>query len=181
MLTNTNNQVVPSSSPELAKNQPSNRDITLETIHLSHAVPGKVLVDDISVQVRRGEVLAVVGPSGAGKSSFLRLLNRLDEPTGGTVLLDNQDYHQLAPRELRRRVGMVMQAAYLFPGTVAENVRFGPRQQGKDLSLSQIDALLIEVGLEGFQPKCGAPVGRRGAACVASPHAGEPTGGAATR
>ncbi len=150
MLTNTNNQVVPSSSPELAKNQPSNRDITLETIHLSHAVPGKVLVDDISVQVRRGEVLAVVGPSGAGKSSFLRLLNRLDEPTGGTVLLDNQDYHQLAPRELRRRVGMVMQAAYLFPGTVAENVRFGPRQQGKDLSLSQIDALLMEVGLQGF-------------------------------
>jgi UDP-glucose/iron transport system ATP-binding protein len=70
------------------------------------------------VQVRTGEVMAVVGPSGAGKSSFLRLLNRLDEPTGGTVRLDGRDYRELDPRNLPRRVGMVMQSAFLFPGTV---------------------------------------------------------------
>jgi putative ABC transport system ATP-binding protein len=111
---------------------------------------GKVLVDDISIKVRQGEVLAVIGPSGAGKSSFLRLINRLDEPTGGTVCLAGLDYHQLAPRELRRRVGMVMQSAYLFPGTVAENLCFGPRQHGEDLLASEIDSLLEEVGLAGF-------------------------------
>ena len=61
---------------------------TLSAKRLSRAVGGKLLVDDITVQVEMGEVLAVVGPSGAGKSSFLRLLNRLDEPTGGTVLVD---------------------------------------------------------------------------------------------
>jgi putative ABC transport system ATP-binding protein len=94
-------------------------------MRLSRAVAGKVLVDDINVQVRAGEVMAVVGPSGAGKSSFLRLLNRLDEPTGGTVHLDGRDYRELAPRDLRRRVGMVMQSANLFPGTVAANVAFG--------------------------------------------------------
>ena len=77
----------------------------LATKHLSRAVGSKFLVDDISVQVEAGEILAVVGPSGAGKSSFLRLLNRLDEPTGGTVLLDGQDYKDIPPRELRRRVG----------------------------------------------------------------------------
>jgi putative ABC transport system ATP-binding protein len=55
----------------------------LATKHLSRAVGGKLLVDDISVQVEAGEILAVVGSSGAGKSSFLRLLNRLDEPTDG--------------------------------------------------------------------------------------------------
>jgi putative ABC transport system ATP-binding protein len=76
----------------------------LETQNLSRAIVGKVLVNDISVEVQQGEVLAVVGPSGAGKSSFLRLLNRLDEPTGGTVLLDGQNYIEIAPRELRRRV-----------------------------------------------------------------------------
>ncbi len=122
----------------------------LETRNLTRAITGKVLVDDISVQVQQGEILAVVGPSGAGKSSFLRLINRLDEPTGGTVYLAGEDYHQLAPRELRRRVGMVMQSAYLFPGTVAENLCFGPRQHGEDLLASQIDSLLEEVGLEGF-------------------------------
>lgn len=124
--------------------------MTLETRTLSRAVVDKVLVSDISIQVQPGEVLAVVGPSGAGKSSFLRLLNRLDEPTGGTVLLNGQDYRAIAPRELRRRVGMVMQAAYLFPGTVAANIAFGPQQRGERLSPEEIAALLDRVGLAGY-------------------------------
>ena len=133
-----------------AESQPQ---IALETEHLSRSVVGKVLVSDINVRVRPGEVLAVVGPSGAGKSSFLRLLNRLDEPTGGSVFLNGRDYRELAPRELRRRLGMVMQAAYLFPGTVAENVAFGPRQKGETLSSEQIAALLERVGLLGYQAR----------------------------
>ena len=88
---------------------------------------------------------------GAGKSSFLRLLNRLDEPTSGTVLLDGKDYHEIGPRELRRRVGMVMQMAYLFPGTVAANIAFGPQQQHEPISLEQIERLLERVGLPGYQ------------------------------
>lgn len=91
----------------------------------------------------------VVGPSGVGKSSFLRLLNRLDEPTGGTVRIEGIDYRQIPPRELRRRVGMVTQTAYLFPGTIADNLRFGPLQQGIELPGETIDALLIQVGLTG--------------------------------
>jgi putative ABC transport system ATP-binding protein len=125
----------------------------LETRNLSHAVVGRVLVRDVSVQVQSGEVLAVVGPSGAGKSSFLRLLNRLDEPTGGSVRLNGQDYREIAPRELRRRVGMVMQTAYLFPGTVAANVAFGPQQRGERLSPEQIATLLERVGLPGYQER----------------------------
>jgi putative ABC transport system ATP-binding protein len=127
--------------------------IAIETEHLSRTVVDRVLVSDITVQVQPGEVLAVVGPSGAGKSSFLRLLNRLDEPTGGTVRLKGQDYRELAPRELRRRVGMVMQMAYLFPGTVAANIAFGPWQRGERLAAEQIDALLERVGLPGYQER----------------------------
>src|SRR6266446_2827564 len=127
--------------------------IALETKHLSRSLVGRVLVSDISVHVQPGEVLAVVGPSGAGKSSFLRLLNRLDEPTGGTVCLNGQDYRELAPRVLRRRVGMVMQMAYLFPGTVAANLAFGPRQDGERFSSAQIAALLERVGLPDYQDR----------------------------
>jgi len=130
---------------------PEGQGVALEARHLSRAIAGKVLVDDISVQVRQGEVLAVVGPSGAGKSSFLRLLNRLDEPTGGTVLLEGQDYRKIAPQTLRRRVGMVMQMAYLFPETVADNIAFGPRQHQESISPEQIQALLGRVGLPGYQ------------------------------
>src|SRR2546423_2326198 len=127
------------------------RDIALETRNLYRSIAGKVLVNDVSVQVQQGEVLAVVGPSGAGKSSFLRLLNRLDEPTSGTVILDGADYREIAPRTLRRRVGMVMQMAYLFPGTVAANITFGPRQRLESMSPNTIQALLHRVGLSGYQ------------------------------
>ncbi len=110
-------------------------------------------MDAISVEVARGEVLAVVGPSGAGKSSFLRLLNRLDEPTAGTVYLDGEDYRSIPPRTLRQRIGMVMQAPYLFPGTVAENVCFGPDQHGHPLEHDTIARLLARVGLDGFEDR----------------------------
>jgi UDP-glucose/iron transport system ATP-binding protein len=109
-----------------------------------------MIVNHVSFSVHTGELLAIVGPSGAGKSSLLRLLNRLDEPTGGSVLLGEKDYHEIPTRELRRRVGMVMQRPFVFPGTVAENLRFGPRQQGKSLSDSEIERLLSAVGLTGF-------------------------------
>jgi putative ABC transport system ATP-binding protein len=125
----------------------------LATQALSRAVSGKVLVDSISIQIPPGEVLAIVGPSGAGKSSFLRLLNRLDEPTGGTVMLNGADYRRLVPRDLRRRVGMVMQTAYLFPGTIGPNIAFGPRQHGLNLAVEQIEALLDRVGLPGYRDR----------------------------
>lgn len=113
-------------------------------------VNGRSLVNNISIQVQKGDVLAIVGPSGAGKSSFLRLINRLDEPTSGTVFVHDQDYRDIPPRELRRRVGMVMQAPYLFPGTVADNLQFGPAQRAEQLSDDNISALLDQVGLSGF-------------------------------
>jgi putative ABC transport system ATP-binding protein len=129
------------------------RGAALESEHLSRAVGEKVLVNEISVQVQVGEVLAVVGHSGSGKTSFLRLLNRLDEPTGGIVRFNGRDYRELAPPELRRRIGMVMQTAFLFSGTVANNVAYGPRQHGQPLAAEQIALLLQRVGLPGYQQR----------------------------
>jgi len=124
--------------------------IVLRADNLGRSVRDKVLVADVSFEVHKGETLVIVGPSGSGKSSLLRLLNRLDEPTTGTVCLDNVDYRQIAPRELRRRVGMVTQRPFLFPGTVADNLRFGPRQRGQELTETRIEGLLASVGLAGY-------------------------------
>lgn len=124
--------------------------VILEARKLVRSVGTKNIVLDVSFDVYAAELLAIVGPSGAGKSSLLRLLNRLDEPTSGTVLLEARDYRELPTRELRRRVGMVMQRPFVFPGTVAENLRFGPLQQGNDLPDSEIQHLLAAVGLSGF-------------------------------
>jgi len=122
----------------------------LETVHLSRKVGEIYIVQDVNIKVFRNEVVAIVGQSGAGKTSLIRLLNRLDEPTDGTVLLDGVDYRTIEPKELRRRVGMIMQRAYLFPGTVSDNIRFGPRQRGEDLTPEEVEALLARVGLSGF-------------------------------
>jgi ABC-type methionine transport system ATPase subunit len=131
----------------------ASRGAALASEHVSRVVGKKVLVNEISVQVQVGEVLAIVGPSGSGKTSFLRLLNRLDEPTGGIIRFNGRDYRELAPQELRQRIGMVMQSAFLFAGTVALNVAYGPRQRGQTLAADQIAMLLQRVGLPGYQER----------------------------
>lgn len=128
----------------------STRTALLRAEHLGREIDGKRILHDINFELAEADVLAIVGPSGSGKSSLLRLLNRLDEPTTGTVYLAGIDYRLLAPAELRRRVGMVMQTAFLFPGTVADNVRYGPLQRGEVLSAEAVSHLLVDVGLDGF-------------------------------
>jgi putative ABC transport system ATP-binding protein len=133
-----------------ATNHKAQLEVVLRTEKLGREVAGKTILSDISFDVATNDLLGIVGASGSGKSSLLRLLNRLDEPTGGTVYLDRQDYRQLPPRELRRRVGMVTQRPFLFPGDVASNLRFGPAQRGETLPDEEIARLLERVGLPGF-------------------------------
>jgi putative ABC transport system ATP-binding protein len=136
--------------PESSAQSATNDRAVLRSEHLGRKVGDKVLVEDVSFSLTRGEILAVVGPSGAGKSSLLRLLNRLDEPTEGAVFVEGTDYRTISPRELRRKVGMVTQRAFLFPGTVAQNIAFGPTQRGEEISRERIERLLSDVGLPGY-------------------------------
>ena len=125
-------------------------EAVLRAKDLGRIIAGKTILNGISFQVQTGELLGIVGASGSGKSSLLRLLDRLDEPTSGTVYLDGVDYRQLPPQELRRRVGMVMQRPFLFPGDVATNLRFGPAQRKEAVPEEEITRLLERVGLAGF-------------------------------
>ena len=129
---------------------PAEDSTAIRSDRLGRVVGGKVLVEDATFEVSGGETLAIVGPSGSGKTSLLRLLNRLDEPTSGTVFVEGVDYREIAPREVRRKLGMVMQRPYLFPGTAEENLRFGPLQRGQVLSAAEIENLLDRVGLSGY-------------------------------
>jgi len=125
----------------------------LRAERLGREVAGKAILTDISFEVATHDRLGIVGASGSGKSSLLRLLNRLDEPTSGTVYLEGQDYRQLPPRELRRRVGMVTQRPFLFPGDVASNLRFGPAQRGNFVPGPEVARLLECVGLPEYAPR----------------------------
>jgi putative ABC transport system ATP-binding protein len=92
---------------------------------------GHAVLRDLDLEIGEGAT-ALVGPSGAGKSTLLRLLNRLADPDRGTVRFAGEDVRDLDPLELRRRACLVSQLPALLPGTVAENVRFGPELRGGD-------------------------------------------------
>jgi putative ABC transport system ATP-binding protein len=115
---------------------------------LTYSYPGvgRPALDDISLELRAGEAVALLGPSGSGKSTLLRLLNRLADPDEGIVRFRGEDVRTLDPLELRRRACLVPQLPAPLPGSVAENVRFGPALCGRSadveraLELAELDA-----------------------------------------
>jgi ABC-type multidrug transport system fused ATPase/permease subunit len=110
--------------------------------------PSATVLEDVSLELARGGAVTLVGPSGSGKSTLLRCLNRLVEPTSGTVRFDGRDTRSFDPRELRRRVALVMQTPVLFEGTVRDNLRVRPADAPGDFSEDRLRVTLAEVGLE---------------------------------
>ncbi|AXF55001.1 phosphate ABC transporter ATP-binding protein [Salicibibacter kimchii] len=85
------------------------------------------ILKNISLQVKKGEVVTLIGGSGAGKSSLLMLLNRLADPDTGTIYYRGEDVKKYNIPALRKSMGMVLQSTSLFEGTVADNLAFGPK------------------------------------------------------
>jgi osmoprotectant transport system ATP-binding protein len=127
-------------------------DIAIEFQDASYRLPqGKTLLQSISLRVSRGETLVLLGRSGAGKTTALKLINRLLEPSGGTVLVEGKSTADWDAIALRRRIGYVIQEAGLFPHyTVAENVAVVPKLEGwsEDRQRRRVRELLSLVGLE---------------------------------
>lgn len=97
---------------------------------LSKSLDGRHVLRSIDLDVRRGEIMALVGPSGGGKSTLLRCLNRLLEPDEGTITFQGTDIRDVPPVTLRRSLVLVPQESVMFPGTVYANVAYGPALQG---------------------------------------------------
>jgi osmoprotectant transport system ATP-binding protein len=113
---------------------------------------GAPALDGVSLSVGQREFLVVVGASGSGKTTLLRLVNRLAEPTAGTLRIGGTDVATLDPVALRRRIGYVFQEVGLFPHmTVAENVAITPKLLGWDKAriASRVEELIALVRLDG--------------------------------
>jgi osmoprotectant transport system ATP-binding protein len=92
-------------------------------------------VDDLSLDIERGTIMALLGPSGCGKTTTLRMINRLIEPTSGTIEIDGVDVMSQSAQELRRGIGYVIQQVGLFPHrTIASNIATVPKMLGWDKS-----------------------------------------------
>ncbi len=120
--------------------------------HVRKEYPGgTVAVEDLSLEVREHELLALVGPSGCGKSTTLRMANRLVEPSAGRIVLGGEDVTHADVVALRRRIGYVIQNVGLFPHrTVAQNVATVPGLLGWDRrrTSTRVSELLELVGLD---------------------------------
>ncbi len=111
---------------------------------------GTVAVDNLSLIAKSGEITVLVGPSGCGKTTSLRMINRMIEPSGGRIYIDDRDHSTVAPAQLRRGIGYVLQHAGLFPHrTIVDNVATVPLLLGRDRRTARREALelLERVGL----------------------------------
>ena len=109
------------------------------------------MVRELSLHVAEGELLVLMGGSGSGKTPTLKMINRLIEPSAGSVLVDGRDVAELAPHDLRRRIGYAFQQVGLFPHmTVAENIGVTPALLGwtEDKLRRRVDELLALVELD---------------------------------
>ena len=122
--------------------------ISLE--HVTKRYGERVAVDDLCVDIAAGELAVLVGPSGCGKTTTLRMINRLVEPTSGTIRVDGRDTRERPVTELRRSIGYVIQQGGLLPHlTVAENVATVPRllRWERARIRARVEELLELVGL----------------------------------
>jgi ABC-type sulfate/molybdate transport systems ATPase subunit len=132
--------------------------VLFELKGVTYSRGGRVVLDDVSARLPPG-ASCVAGPSGSGKSTLLRLLNRLADPRTGTVLFEGRDVREREVLGLRRQVCLVPQLPALIPGSVADNVAFGPRLAGHsfdprssldlaglDGSYGERDARMLSVG-----------------------------------
>ncbi|TWH75032.1 osmoprotectant transport system ATP-binding protein [Modestobacter roseus] len=141
----------PTNDPTTPARQVSGVSIRLDGVTKRYPGQDRPAVDEVSLEIPAGETVMFVGPSGCGKTTLLKMLNRLIEPTGGTIHLGDEDVTRQDPDQLRRRIGYVIQAGGLFPHmTVGTNVGMVPRMLGwdKERVTARIDELLDLVGLD---------------------------------
>jgi ABC-type multidrug transport system fused ATPase/permease subunit len=110
--------------PRDALRQPVQGEVVYENVTF-HYNPERIVLKNISLHARPGEMLALAGPTGAGKSTLVNLLPAFYEPTSGRITIDDQDISGITLDSLRAQISVVSQEAFLFNGTVRENIRYG--------------------------------------------------------
>ncbi|MFI7016256.1 ABC transporter ATP-binding protein [Streptomyces sp. NPDC050164] len=134
----------PRQLPPPASEQPG-REVDFDGVRFGYRTGGEVL-PRFDLTIPAGQTVAVVGSTGAGKSTLAKLLARFYDPSDGRVLLDGVDLRDLAVPELRRGVVMVTQEAFLFSGTVAENIAIGR----PDATREEMERAAKEIGAHDF-------------------------------
>ena len=117
--------------------------ITFENVHFGYR-PDKIIIHDFSMYIKPGRKIAIVGPTGAGKTTIIKLLMRFYELNSGTIYIDGIPTTQMRRSDLRSLFGMVLQDAWLFGGTVMENLRYGRPDATDEEVIKAADAAYVD-------------------------------------
>ncbi len=111
-------------APDAIEMPPIRGEVTFEQVSFGYTTE-KLVIHHVNLQAKPGQMIALVGPTGAGKSTFINLILRFYDVSGGAVKIDGLDVRSVTQASLRRQIGIVLQDNILFTGTVAENIAFG--------------------------------------------------------
>jgi ATP-binding cassette subfamily B protein len=106
--------------------------------------PDRPLIEDLSLLAEPGQTVAIVGPTGAGKTTLVNLIMRFYELNGGSITLDGRDISSMPRRELRSKIGMVLQDTWLFGGTIRENIMYGNMDATEEQMLEAARATYVD-------------------------------------
>lgn len=120
-------------------------DVTFDKVTFGYSAE-RIILPNFSLEIPAGQTVALVGTTGAGKTTLAKLVSRFYDPSEGAVRLDGVDLRSMHPKDLRRAIVMVTQEAYLFSGTVADNIALGK----PDASFDEIKAAAKAVGAAAF-------------------------------
>ncbi|MGW5720381.1 ABC transporter ATP-binding protein [Amycolatopsis sp. NPDC003865] len=124
--------------PEVIRGRVEFQDVSFRYL------PDKPLIDDLSLTVEPGQTVAIVGPTGAGKTTLVNLLMRFYELDSGRITLDGVDIAKMNREELRDQTGMVLQDAWLFGGTIAENIAYGADNPSREEIVEAAQATYVD-------------------------------------
>ena len=111
--------------PENGKKFDTIKDgIQIENLDFEY-LPGKPVLKKVNIDVKKGQMVALVGPTGSGKTTVMNLMNRFYDVNGGAIKFDGTDIREFDLDSLRSNVGIVLQESVLFDGTIADNIKFG--------------------------------------------------------
>lgn len=128
---------------ETGKSISSASTVQFENVDFSY-IPEKPVIRNFSLNVNKGDLVAIVGPTGAGKTTIVNLLMRFYEIQGGAIRIDGTDIREISRKNLREHLGMVLQDTWLFEGTLRDNIMYGRQDATEEEFLSAVEAAQVD-------------------------------------
>jgi ATP-binding cassette subfamily B multidrug efflux pump len=153
--------VTVSDEPDAKILPPVKGDVTFDHVTFAYE-PGFNILENLSIDVKAGESIALVGPTGAGKTTVVNLISRFYNITGGQLLIDGHDISKVTLKSLRSQMGIMLQDSFIFSGTIMDNIRYGKLDATEEEIIAAAKAVCADEFIREFEQGYMTEVNERG-------------------